>query len=60
MNKKEKIYVVLLAGGKGTRMQSGMNKILLPLAGQSCIARSAEAFRGFSDRMVVVCLDVYR
>ena len=51
----DRIYVVLLAGGSGTRMQSEVNKILLPLAGRSCIAHSAEAFRGFADGMVIVC-----
>ena len=51
----EKIYVLLLAGGSGSRMKTDKNKVLLSLAGQTCIARSAEAFREFADKMVLVC-----
>lgn len=51
----EKIYVLLLAGGSGSRMKTEKNKVLLSLAGQTCIARSAEAFREFADKMVLVC-----
>ena len=50
-----KTILILLAGGKGVRMGAGINKVLLPLAGRSVIRRSAEAFRGLADRMVVVC-----
>lgn len=52
---KQPVYVILLAGGSGSRMGAGINKILLPVGGKPCIARSAEAFRGIADRMVLVC-----
>ena len=52
---KKKVYVILLAGGSGTRMGAGVNKVLLPVVGKACIVRSAEAFRGFADRMILVC-----
>ena len=51
----EKIYVLLLAGGSGSRMKTDKNKVLLSLADQTCIARSAEAFRDFADKMVLIC-----
>ena len=50
-----KVLTVLLAGGKGSRMQAGVNKVLLPLCGKSIIRRSAEAFFGCADKMVIVC-----
>ena len=49
------VFVILLAGGSGSRMGAGKNKILLPVAGKPCIRRSAEAFSGFADQLVVVC-----
>ncbi|MBR2823525.1 MAG: 2-C-methyl-D-erythritol 2,4-cyclodiphosphate synthase [Clostridia bacterium] len=52
---KDPVYVILLAGGSGSRMGAGINKVLLPLGGTPCIARSAEIFRAFADRMVLVC-----
>ena len=52
---KKPVYVILLAGGSGSRMGAGRNKVLLPVAGKICIARSANAFRGFADRMILVC-----
>ena len=55
MSTKKPVYVILLAGGSGSRMGAGMNKILLPVGGMPCIARSAEAFRSAADRMVLVC-----
>ena len=54
-HQKQPVYVILLAGGSGSRMGAGMNKILLPVGGMPCIARSAEAFRSAADRMVLVC-----
>ena len=50
-----KTFLILLAGGKGTRMSSEMNKVLLSLGGKSVIRRSAEAFRGLVSEVVVVC-----
>lgn len=47
-------YVILLAGGSGSRMGSGCNKVLLCLQGESVISRSARAFAAVADGMVVV------
>lgn len=47
--------VILLAGGRGTRMKSPVNKVLLQLRGKSIIRRSAEAFINLVDHMVIVC-----
>ena len=51
---KETVYTVLLAGGSGTRMHASVNKVLLPVAGIPCIARSALAAAPFSDYLVLV------
>lgn len=48
-------YAILLAGGSGSRMGAACNKVLLPLAGEAVILRSARAFAGHVDGMVVVC-----
>ncbi len=48
------VHVILLAGGSGTRMKLGINKAFLSLKGKSVLARSAEAFRGFAEEMIVV------
>ena len=50
-----RIYTVMLAGGSGSRMNSSVNKTLLPLCGKTVIRRSIEAFSGLTDEMVVVC-----
>ena len=50
-----KIHVILLAGGKGTRMNASVNKVLLDLCGKPVIQRSAEAFSSVADNMIVVC-----
>ena len=49
-----RVFTVLLAGGSGTRMGAGINKVFLPLAGISCIRRSISAFEGLTDGMVLV------
>ena len=49
-----KTYVIMLAGGNGSRMNSSVNKVLLKLCGKSVIRRSAEAFIGVADEMIVV------
>ena len=36
-------YAIILAGGSGSRMGAGMNKVLMPLAGETVIARSLRA-----------------
>ena len=51
----EKVYVVLAAGGSGTRMNAGDNKIFLDAGGKSVLLRSMHLFDGLIDRMVVVC-----
>ena len=50
-----KKHVILLAGGKGTRMNASVNKILLDLCGKPVIQRSAEAFFSTADDMIIVC-----
>lgn len=50
-----KVFTVMLAGGSGTRMNSSINKTLIPLCGKTVICRSVEAFSGLTDEMVVVC-----
>lgn len=47
-------YAILLAGGSGTRMGADRNKVLLPLLGEAVLTRSARAFSGHIDGMVVV------
>ena len=47
-------YAIVLAGGSGTRMKAGMNKVLLPLMGKPVLVRSIEAFRGHCLGAVVV------
>ena len=50
-----RVHVLLLAGGSGSRMGAGKNKVLLSLGGKTVLRRSAEAFIGFADEMIVVC-----
>ena len=50
-----KKYVVLAAGGSGTRMNAGCNKIFLQVGGKSVILRSMLLFNGLIDGMVIVC-----
>ena len=49
-----RIYVIMLAGGRGTRMKASSNKVLLSLCGKTVIRRSVEAFIPFADEMVIV------
>ena len=50
-----KIYTVLAAGGAGIRMKASVNKVLLPLSGQSVLLRSIRLFDHLIDEMVLVC-----
>ncbi len=50
-----RIHVVLAAGGSGTRMNAGKNKIFLEAGGKSILLRSMLLFEGIIDRMVIVC-----
>ena len=47
-------YAIILAGGSGSRMGAGMNKVLMPLAGETVITRSLRAFAGMVDGMILV------
>lgn len=51
----KKVFGILLAGGTGTRMGAGVNKILLPVDGIPCIVRSGAALAPFVDHLVLVC-----
>lgn len=46
-------YVILLAGGSGSRMGAECNKVLLPLLNETVLLRAAQAFVGLVDGMVV-------
>ena len=48
-------WVVLAAGGSGTRMNAGENKIFLQAGGMSILLRSMLLFEGLIDGMVIVC-----
>ena len=50
-----KTIVILLAGGCGSRMGTGRNKVLLNVCGKTVIRRSIEAFSGKSDDLMIVC-----
>ena len=52
-----KKVLVMAAGGSGSRMKTGMNKILLPLAGKTVIRRSMEAFSSLVDEIVLSVRD---
>lgn len=45
---------IILAGGSGSRMGAGCNKVLLPLNGVSIIRRSVRAFLPFVEHIVLV------
>ena len=49
-----KTRVIMLAGGRGERMKSEKNKILLSVCGIPAIIRSISAFVPFSDEMIIV------
>ena len=56
----ENVGVVLLAGGKGTRMKASMPKQFLPLLGRPVFLRSLDIFTAFPARTVsniVIVLD---
>ena len=38
-----KTYVIMLAGGRGSRMNAGFNKVLMSVRGRTVIRRSVEA-----------------
>ena len=47
-------YAIVLAGGTGSRMGLGRNKVLLELRGEPVITRSVRAFKGLVDGVVLV------
>ncbi len=47
-------YAIILAGGSGSRMGAGRNKVLMDLCGEAVITRSVRAFEGLVDGVVVV------
>ncbi len=48
-----KTYVILLAGGSGTRMNAAVNKALLPLCGVPVLLRSLNAFLFCADEILI-------
>ena len=49
-----KKYVIILAGGSGSRMKTSVNKVLLTLCGKTVIRRSMDAFSSHADEMIIV------
>ena len=47
-------YAIVLAGGSGSRMGAGCNKVLLELQGESVITRAVKAFEGLVEGVVLV------
>lgn len=47
-------YAIVLAGGSGSRMGAGCNKVLLPLCGEPVIVRSVRAFSDHADGVILV------
>ncbi|MBQ2953449.1 MAG: 2-C-methyl-D-erythritol 4-phosphate cytidylyltransferase [Clostridia bacterium] len=47
-------YAIILAGGSGSRMGAGRNKVLLELQGEPVILRAIRAFEGLADGVVLV------
>lgn len=47
-------YAIVLGGGSGSRMNAGVNKVLLPLAGVPVIRRAVDHIAPHVDGMVVV------
>lgn len=47
-------YAIILAGGSGSRMGAGCNKVLLTLGGEPVILRSIRAFVGLVDGVILV------
>ena len=47
-------HAIILAGGTGSRMGAGVNKVLLPLGGEPVLCRSVRAFLPLTDGVTVV------
>ena len=52
---KQHKWVILAAGGSGTRMNAGENKIFLQAGGISILLRSMLLFEGLIEGMIIVC-----
>ena len=50
-----KKYVILAAGGSGSRMHTPQNKVFLQVGGSSVLERSVRLFNNMIDGMVIVC-----
>lgn len=48
-------YVILAAGGSGTRMHTDQNKVFLQVGSSSVLERSILLFNGLINGMVIVC-----
>ena len=48
-----KTVVIMLAGGKGERMGSPVNKVLIPVCGKPVIIRSLFAFVPYADEFII-------
>jgi len=49
-----KEYAIIVAGGKGTRLQSALPKQFLLLNGKPILLHTIEAFYGYSDTIIVI------
>lgn len=47
-------YAIILAGGSGSRMGAGCNKVLLEVCGERVITRAVRAFAGHVDGVILV------
>lgn len=53
-------YAIILAGGSGSRMGAGRNKVLLEVGGERVITRAVKAFAGLVDGAVLVSREADR
>ncbi len=47
-------YVIIVAGGKGTRMGTEVPKQFLPIGGMPVLMRTIRCFRSYSDKMKII------
>ncbi len=57
---KSPVAAIVLAAGKGTRMKSGLHKVLHPIAGQPMITHLLSAVASFSPERVVLVVGAQR
>jgi bifunctional UDP-N-acetylglucosamine pyrophosphorylase / glucosamine-1-phosphate N-acetyltransferase len=57
---KPPVAAIVLAAGKGTRMKSGMHKVLHKIAGQSMIAHLLDSVTSFSPERIVLVVGAQR